>query len=162
MLSRKESDSWFKGSNRRVRPIICSNHSSGLVLRGRNVIHGVGQVSCDRAGMYSEGVHSSFVFLVLFSPPDWACFPFLSFSVLLLLFLLLFSTGTSKQATEICPRSSSMSIKSSVFKMQDSLETCRLLRCDASGFPASRRVHPLRPLGDLGMVSMYTGTWVHD
>lgn len=65
---------------------------------------------CDRAGVYSEGVHLSFVFLVLFFP-DWVCFPFFFCFPLLLLFLLLFSTGTGKQQTaEICPRSSSMSI----------------------------------------------------
>lgn len=135
MLSRRESGSWSKGSKRQVRPVICSNHSSGLVQHGRNVIHGVRQVSAIGLGGNSEGVHLSFVFLVLFLS-RLGLFSFLFFFffcvLLLLLFLLLFSTGTSKQTAEICPRSSSMSIKSSAFKMQDSLETCRPLRCDAS------------------------------
>lgn len=70
-------------------------------------------------GLYSEGVHLTFVFPLFFSqigPFFFARLFFFCF-LLCLLSLLSFSTGAkAEQATEICARSSGMSIKSSVFK----------------------------------------------
>lgn len=73
-------------------------------MRDRNVIHGVRQVSTIGLGLYSEGVHLSFVFPLFFSQIGPFFLLIFSFSVFFscLLSLLSFSTGAkAKQATEI-------------------------------------------------------------
>lgn len=96
-------------------------------MRDRNVIHGVRQVSTIGLGLYSEGVHLSFVFLLFFSqigPCFCSSFLFLFlFSSLSFISAFILHWGQSKAGNRnnvlglvACPS------KSSVFKkMLDSL-----------------------------------------